>query len=160
MAGDSHSGNENSGPQAYPWKFVRLGGFDQVRITSGADLLAMDRLDQKLWTALSCPTYGLQFDERTLQLIDTDGDGRIRVPELIAAVQWAGRLLKNPDDLLVGSGQMPLSAIDESSEEGQRILKSAWQILANLGKPDATSISAEDTARIFAHSRFNGDGVI
>lgn len=163
MASDPHAGPANSPPQPYPWTFVRLGGFDQVRIGSGADMLALDRLDQKLWTALSCPTHGVQFDERTLQLIDTDGDGRIRVPELVAAVQWAGKLLKNPDELLNGAGGLPLSAIDDVSEEGRRILQSARRILANLGKPDAAAITAEDTAdtaRIFFGTRFNGDGVI
>ncbi|MEJ5364155.1 MAG: hypothetical protein WHS86_03555 [Desulfosoma sp.] len=163
MAGDSPSNAGRFPQQPYPWKFVRLGGFDQVRILSGADMLALDRLDQKLWTALSCPIHGLQFDERTLRLIDSDGDGRIRVPELIAAVHWAGKLLKNPDELLNGSSGLPLSAIDDGSQEGQRILKSARQILANLGKPDAPVITVEDTAdtaRIFADTRFNGDGVI
>src|SRR5262245_49255638 len=30
------------------WKFFRAGGFDQVRLETGADLLALDQLDQKL----------------------------------------------------------------------------------------------------------------
>ena len=82
------------------WTFFRAGGFDQVRLHSGGDLLALDQLDQKLWVALACPTSGLEFDAKTLALIDTDKDGRIRAPELIAACKWAGELLKNPDDLL------------------------------------------------------------
>ena len=81
-------------------KFFRAGGFDQVHIDSGADLMALDELDQKLWVALACPTTGLEFDAKTLALIDTDKDGRIRAPELISAVKWAGACLKNPDDLL------------------------------------------------------------
>jgi len=70
---------EKIGDSSVPhrWHFVRLGGFDQVRLETGADLLALDQLDQKLWAALSCPTQGLEFDEKTLALIDTDGDGRI-----------------------------------------------------------------------------------
>ena len=62
----------------HAWRFFRAGGFDQVRLDSGADILALDQLDQKLWVALSCPTRGLEFDSRTLDLIDTDHDGRIR----------------------------------------------------------------------------------
>ncbi len=145
------------------WKFVRLGGFDQVDIHSGKALLALDQLDQKLWTALSCPVKGLEFDEATLRLIDSDRDGRIRAPELIAAVKWAGKLLKNPDDLLKGSPHLSLDAIDDSTEEGSQILKSARRILINLGKPEATSITVDDTAntaQIFADTPFNGDGVI
>lgn len=147
----------------HPWKFFRVGGFDQVRLESGADLIALPQLDQKLWIALSCPVEGLEFDRKTLEMIDSDGDGRIRVPEVIAAVKWATALLKNPDDLLNGSPELPLTAIDDGSLEGSQLLASAKHILANLGKENAQAISltdTTDTARIFAQTRFNGDGVI
>ncbi len=57
-------------------------------------------LDQKLWVALSCPVHGLEFDDKTLELIDTDKDNRIRAPELLAAVKWTCGLLKSPESLL------------------------------------------------------------
>ena len=72
--------------------------------------MALDQLDLKLWVALACPTSGLEFDKATLALIDTDKDGRVRAPELIAAVKWAGGLLKNPDDLLKGSPTLRVAA--------------------------------------------------
>jgi len=147
----------------HTWKFFRAGGFDQVRLDTGADLMAIDELDQKLWVALACPTTGLDFDPKTLDLIDTDKDGRIRAPELIEAVKWAGARLKNPDDLLKGAPELPLSAINESTPEGRELLASARQILTSLGKSDATAITLEDTtdtAKIFAQTRFNGDGII
>jgi hypothetical protein len=31
------------------WQFFRAGDFDQVALTSGADLLSLEALDQKLW---------------------------------------------------------------------------------------------------------------
>ena len=52
----------------HTWKFFRAGGFDQVRLEKGADLMALDQLDQKLWVALACPTSGLEFDKATLAL--------------------------------------------------------------------------------------------
>ena len=145
------------------WKFFRAGGFDQVRLDRGADLMALGQLDQKLWVALSCPTRGLEFDARTLDLIDTNKDGRIRVPEILAATQWACSCLKNPDDLLKSSPALPLDAINDAAPEGKQVLASAKQTLANLGKTDATAITIEDTtdtARIFAATTFNGDGII
>ena len=148
---------------SYKWKFFRAGGFDQVKLESGADLANLDQLDQKLWVALACPTHGLEFDSRTLDLVDTDKDGRVRVPEVIAAAKWATGLLKNPDDLLKGSPSLPLAAINDATPEGKQILASARQILANLGKADATAIGLEDTAdtaKIFAATNFNGDGII
>jgi len=147
----------------HTWRFFRAGGFDQVKLETGADLLAIDQLDQKLWVALACPTTGLEFDSKTLAAIDTDKDGRIRVPELIAAVKWAGSCLKNPDDLLKSSPSLALSAINDTTPEGKQLLASARQILSNLGKKEATSITAEetvDTAKIFAQTQFNGDGIV
>ncbi len=147
----------------HAWRFFRAGGFDQVRLDAGTDLLNLDQLDQKLWVALACPTSGLEFDAKTLALIDTDQDGRIRAPELIAAVQWAGRLLKNAADLLNGASALPLSAINDATPEGKQLLASARHILANLGRADAPAITLEDTAdtaKIFAATHFNGDGIV
>lgn len=147
----------------HPWKFFSAGGFDQVRLDTGADLANLDQLDQKLWVALACPTTGLEFDSKTLALIDTDRDGRIRAPEIIAAAKWATSCLKNPDDLLKGSPSLPLGAINDATPEGKQLLSSARQILGNLGKKDADSITIEDTTdttKIFVQTRFNGDGII
>jgi len=147
----------------HPWKFFRTGGLDQVSLETGADLLHLDQLDQKLWVALSCPVKGLELDEKTLALIDADGDGRIRVPELIAAIKWAATRLKDAGDLLKGSDTLPLAAINDATPEGRIVLASAKQILINVGKKDAAAISAgdaSDTAKIFAASPLNGDGVI
>ncbi len=161
MVGGIFTGNAKEA--RHRWRFFRSGGFDQVRLDSGADLLALDQLDQKLWAALSCPTKGLEFDGRTLELLDSDADGRIRVPEIIAAVRWAGALLKNPDDLTKGNPDLPLAAINDDSPEGKNILSSAREILSTLGKPQAAAINVNDTAdtaAIFAQTRFNGDGIV
>jgi len=146
----------------HTWKFFRAGGFDQVRLETGADLMALDQLDQKLWVALACPTTGLEFDSATLALIDTDKDGRIRAPELIAATKWVCGLLKKPDDLLKSSPSLPLSAIADAMPEGKQLLASARRILATL-KKDADTISLEDTATVagkFEETLFNGDGIV
>ncbi len=148
---------------SHHWRFFRAGGFDQVKLETGADLLNLGQLDQKLWVALACPTAGLEFDSKTAGLIDTDKDGRIRAPEIIAATQWAGAMLKNADDLVKGGDALPLSAINDATPEGRQLLASARQILANLGKKDAASISvadASDANMIFVNTTFNGDGVI
>lgn len=147
---------------AHTWKFFRTGGLDQVTLESGADLLALGNLDQKLWVALSCPVKGLELDEKTLALIDTDGDGRIRVPELLTAINWAAGHLKDAGVLLQESDSLPLTAFNDATPEGKALLASAKQILANLGKKtDAIALAdASDTAKIFTGTKFNGDGVI
>jgi len=148
---------------SHKWKFFRAGGFDQVKLETGADLASLAELDQKLWVALACPTTGLEFDTRTLQLIDTDKDGRVRASEVIAAAQWATGLLKNPDDLVHPGDALPLAAINDATLEGKQILASARQTLIHLGKENAPAIALEDTtdtAKIFAATNFNGDGIL
>ncbi len=147
----------------HPWTFLRLGGLDQASLATAADLLALGELDQKLWVALSCPVTGLELDEKTLALIDTDGDGRIRPPEVIAAAQWAAARLREPAELLQGSAELPLASIAAESPDGGPLLAAARQILGNRGKPGAAAISIEDfsdPAAVFAPGRINGDGVI
>ena len=148
---------------AHRWRFQRLGGFDQVSIESSEDLCRLTDLDQKLWSTLSCPTTGVEFDLHTLALLDVDHDGRIRAPEILAAVEWVCSTLKDPGDLLKGEAGLPLEAINEETDAGQRVLKSARQILNYLGRSGAAVITAEDTAdthKIFSETRFNGDGVV
>lgn len=145
------------------WRFFRAGGFDQVLIESGDDIKNLHQLDPKLWVALTCPIHGIEFDPKTLNFLDTDHDQRIRVPEILTACKWACSVLKNPDDLLKSSPALQLSAINDASDEGKILLAAARQILINLGKSDAKEITADDTAntqRIFAQTRFNGDGII
>src|SRR6185369_4596953 len=148
---------------AHTWRFFTAGGFDQVKLETAADLRALASLDQKLWVALACPTSGLEVDARTLALIDTDKDGRVRAKELIAAVDFACANLKDPDGLFEGAAVLPLDAINDATPEGKTLLSAARRFLANIGKPEATTLAAEDLAdpaRLFAGSAFNGDGVI
>jgi hypothetical protein len=142
----------------HEWKFFRAGGVDQVAFRDGADIVNLPELDPKLWVALAMPVEGVEFDKRTLGLIDTDHDKRIRTPEVLAAVKWIKTALKDPNDLIKGGDSVPLAAIKDAA-----LLKGARRILDNLGKGDAKAITladVADTAKIFAATKFNGDGVV
>ena len=155
--------SDSAPPTAHRWKFFRAGGLDQVSLETAEDFRSLCDLDQKLWVALSCPTRGLEFDSRTLDLIDSDKDGRIRVPEILEAVKFAILHLKNPADLLKSMDALPLSSINDSHDAGKRLLSAAREILKNLGKADATVITVEDTTdttKIFVQTKFNGDGIV
>jgi len=147
----------------HKWKFFRAGGFDQVQLDSGADLMNLDQLDQKLWVALACPTTGLEFDSKTLALIDTDGDGRVRVPEIIAAIKWAAVRLKDAGVLLAGTDGLPVEAINSATPEGRAAADCAREIVARIGRaaPGIITVAeAADAAKLLAATPFNGDGVI
>lgn len=151
-----------SSKNQFKWNYAPVGGVVRVRIDSGEAVAHLDELDQKKWTVLSCPVDGLEFDQETLRILDSDNDGRIHVEEVVATSKWLSSVIKDKNLLLKGSGKLPLSEIDDSNPEGEALLKSARQILSNLGK-EKDSISLEDcsdSVAIFSNTRFNGDGVI
>lgn len=146
----------------YKWEFDNIGGSSRVKIRSGEDIAHLSELDPKMWTVLSCPVKGLEIDEKSLAFIDGDGDGKIRVNDVIHTAEWVVGALKNPDLLLEGSDSLDIENLDRENEVGKKLYDSAKQIIANLGK-EGSSISIADTAdnaAIFAKTRFNGDGVI
>jgi len=154
--------NKNS-PQGRTWRFFRAGGFDQVRLDTTSDLLALEQLDQKLWVALACPIDNVYFDERTLSLIDTDSDRRIRPTELIAAIKWSASLLKNPDDLIGARTDFTLATINDASDEGRKLIASMRSALIALGKTESDAVSIADfesLEKVLSQKPFNGDGII
>ena len=145
------------------WNFYRYGGIDQVELATADDLTKLSELDPKLWAAMTCPVSNVDYDQQTLTYLDTDGDKRIKIPEIIAGVNWISSILKDPASIKNPEQDLPLDKINENSEEGKALLSTAKQVLFNLGKEEAKSISLDDlasTQRIFAATAFNGDGII
>lgn len=145
------------------WKFIRVGGVDQVVIQSGADVVNLEHLDQKLWVALACPTRGVEFDRRTLDLLDTDHDGRVRAPELIAASRWVREHFADPDLLLARGDDLPLTAIRTDTKGGRAVADEARAVQRVVGKPETAAITLADLeVRIerLGELGFNGDGVV
>jgi hypothetical protein len=143
---------------AHQWHFFRAGGVDQVSLKSGADLLALPELDQKLWVALAMPTRDVAIDPATMDLLDGDKDGRVRVPDILDAVKFVGATWKNADDLLKGGDSLALAAIKDAAVAG-----AAKRILVDAGAADATAITvaqAIEATKKLADTKLNGDGVI
>ena len=129
--------------QGYDWKFSTVGGVARVNIETGDDIAHLDELDQKLWTVLSCPVKGLEFDAKTLALMDTDGDGKIRVHEVVAASQWLKKVLVNMDYLLDGNDRIDFLSISDCTDEGKQVVEAARMILGKLGL-EKEEISLQD----------------
>lgn len=147
---------------SYDWQYCSLGGAIRVKIASGEDIAHLGELDQKLWTVLSCPVDGLEFDRQTLDLIDTEHDGKIMVNEVVQAAQWLTSVIKDKDLILKGDSVLSLSQINTDNETGKKLYDSALQILKNLGldKQEISVEDASDTKAIFTGTKFNGDGII
>ena len=129
--------------QGYNWKFSTVGGVTRVNIETGEDIAHLDELDKKLWTVLSCPVKGLEFDERTLTLMDSDCDGKLRVHEVQAAAQWLKKVLVDMDYLIEASDTVQFKDICDTTPEGKEVLAAARLILGKLGL-DKQSISLQD----------------
>ncbi len=130
---------------SYDWKFSTVGGVTRVNIETGEDLEHLGELDQKLWTVLSCPVAGLEFDEKTLRLMDTDHDGRIRVNEVVAASKWLCKVMRDPELIVEGFSRVNFSDINSDNDEGKAVLEAAKTILARIGK-EKESIDLDDVA--------------
>lgn len=146
----------------YKWEFANIGGTSRVKIEKGADIEHLDELDPKMWTVLSCPTKGLEIDDKSLVYMDFDGDGKIRVNDVVAVSKWITSAVKDSDLILSGSDKFDIENFNTESDNGKKLYNSAKQIIQNLGK-DGNEISladAADTTAIFAKTKFNGDGVI
>lgn len=146
----------------YKWEFENIGGSLRVKISSGADIAHLGELDPKMWTVLSCPVHGLEIDEKSLSYVDTDGDGKIRINDVIKTASWVTGALLDQDSILAGKDSIELGKFNKDDASGAKLEASARQILANLGKEGETISIADtaDIAAIFAKTRFNGDGVI
>jgi hypothetical protein len=158
----SPSALPSAGPR-HRFKFHRIGGLDQVVLETADDLLSLGELDQKLWVALSCPTRGLELDRRTLELLDLDADGRVRVPEVLAAIRFCAARLRDVGVLLFGADEVALAALRTDTPEGEAALAAARRVLAAAGRPDAPSIriaDVADTTKVFEGTPFNGDGIV
>jgi len=145
------------------WRFFRSGGFDQVRIETAEDLRHLAELDQKLWAVLACPTVGLECEARTLQMIDSDQDGQLRVPELRAAVAWVCQVLRDPGLLFQPGDSLPLAALQSDTPDGHALLAGAREVLRRVGRAEADSLTLNDLsdlALLFPPERTNGDAVV
>ena len=122
----------------YKWQYCSLGGTKRVCITRGEDIAHLGELDQKLWTVLSCPVKGLELDERTLDLIDYDRDGKIRADEVITAANWLCSVVKDKDRILEGHDYIDLSDFNTDNEEGAQMHDCAAEVLKIMGLEKTT----------------------
>lgn len=136
------------------FNFFRAGGVEQLSVADGNDLAAVSELDPKLWVALSMPTEGVDFDARTLALVDSDKDGRIRVPEIRAAVAFAREHFADFSSFFPGKTSFPLSALKKDSP-----LAATAATLADADGNVALE-AARKAAADFAARPFNGDGLL
>ena len=106
----------------YKWRWFRAGRMAQVKLEKGEDVAHLAELDRKHWLAISMPVDGVRFDRRTLELMDTDGDGRVRTPEVLAAIEF------------LKEHEVDLDSLFNPSEDDRNALADVVSRMADLAK--------------------------
>ncbi len=143
---------------AYAFTFSTIAKTTQARLRTGADVAHLAELDRKYWLVLSCSTTAMGAAGQAIATaLDADHDGRVRVPEVLAAVEWLKPRLSSFDVLFTAADG--LSAADLATEsEAAKPLSQLFARLAPEGK-----LTPETIAKAFADFRAaaaNGDGVV
>ena len=120
----------------YKWSFANVGGVTRVRIQSAEDIRHLGELDKKMWTVLSCPVNGLEISSDSLSLMDVDGDGKLRLKEVIATADYLCAALKDPKTLFEQKDEL---AIDNIADEA---IKAVAEKLAAEGKISLAAVQA------------------
>ena len=107
---------------SYDWKYCSIGGSPRIAITTGSDIEHLVELDEKLWTVLSMPVKGLEFDAKTLEILDSDADGKIRVDEIKAAAKWLTSVVKDSNKIVSGEDCLALDAINAELAQGNTVV--------------------------------------
>ena len=118
----------------YEWRWFKAGRMKQVALENGDDIANLSELDRKYWLALSMPVKGVRFDTRMLELMDSDGDGRIRTAEVLGAI-----------DFLKSKG-VDLGSLFKPEEEDRKRLADVLARQADLAKVEPSKKDREALA--------------
>ena len=99
----------------HKWTYANIGGNTRVVIKSGKDIQHLSELDEKLWTVLACPVSGLEIPEESLKCMDTDGDNKIHVADVVTTAKWLCQVLRNPQVLLDAKASLALADITDEA---------------------------------------------
>ena len=118
----------------YAFKWTQTGGIAQVRLENGQDIAHLAELDRKHWLVISMPVGSVRCDRRMLELMDTDGDGRIRTCEVLSAIEFLKEQNVDFDELF------------KPSEEDRRQLDEVLSRMADLTKAELSTADHEALA--------------
>lgn len=153
--------NIKKSPNAFT--FRRMSGLDQAILQTDWEWQNLGKLDQKLWMAMSCPTHGLEFNARTLALLDPDNDGRIRSADILDAVAWVCERVRHPSRLKEGGNNLPIDNLRDDTEAGREISAAAYLVLEKSDAPNAEKVSPAQIETVLEEAEgyaFNGDGIV
>ena len=99
----------------HKWTYANIGGNTRVVIKNGADIKHLSELDEKLWTVLACPVTGLEIPDESLNCMDTNGDSKIHVADVVSTAEWLCKVLRDPQVLFDGKASLVLTELKDEA---------------------------------------------
>ncbi|MDI1446602.1 hypothetical protein [Polyangium sp. 6x1] len=148
-----------------PFIFSDYRGLVQLKLETAEDLALIHALPPARWSSTSVPIDQLLCDEALLRYVDVDGNGRIRVQELLAAHDWLRARLRNTNRLAERTDTVHLDDLDTSQPEAARLRALAKKRIKASGqaaRPGATLTLADIRGFRDGYARKspNGDGIV
>ena len=141
----------------YRYGFFRMARTTQAALKCGADIEHLRELGRRYWLVLSRPVGAKVPQNEVASLLDTDQDGRIRIPEVLAAVDWLKPRLTSFDTLFVNADALAATEIRQDTSEGE-VLYKLFTSLTSEGTLSADALTS--AMATFKAGLTNGDGVI
>ncbi|MDI1477569.1 hypothetical protein [Polyangium sp. y55x31] len=148
-----------------PFIFSDYRGLVQLKLETAEDLAQIHALPAARWSSTSVPIDQLLCDEALLRYVDVDGNGRIRVQELLAAHDWLRARLRNMNRIAERTDTVHLDDLDPSQPDAARLRALAKKRIKASGqaaRPGATLSLADIRAFRDGYARKspNGDGIV
>lgn len=150
------------------WSFSRIGGVDQVVLKEGRDIEGLSSLDPKLWAVLAMPSRQPAV-HRALEYLDTDKDGKIRIPDILRTVDELNLEFSSLDMLFEESDRIEARQLRDSALRkavaavNERTGKAAGQAAADRAGIESAVVDLQlvmEAMKAFSALPFNGDGIV
>ena len=146
-----------------PARLTLIGGSWQLKVDSFKDFKIIADFDVAFWALTGIDISVMRFEQKFLEFVDTDKNGKIRTEEVQQALYFMLDALKDGTGVDNASKVLELDAINDATPTGLAIRNAAKVILANLGKEGANSITIDEVRNdklIKSCVYNNGDGII
>ncbi len=138
----------------YRHAFFKAARTTQPALATGADIEHLDALPRTYWVVLATPNDGTPL----AQHLDADGDGRIRVPDVLGAVDWLKPRLASFDRLLAPLEGLSAEDFRADTPEGKGLQDLFKELSPDGAALDCAALTAAFDA--FAARPANGDGAV
>ncbi|MFA6478292.1 MAG: hypothetical protein WCV67_08245 [Victivallaceae bacterium] len=140
----------------------KLGGSYQFIIKSPDELKHIPDLNVARWAASAAATENLNCDQKFLEFLDSDKNGRIRADEVKEAYFWLKEVLKNFSVLNSDSeAALDLSEINDATDKGRELLAAVGELLKDCVKDNKVRIEdIRAKAKTQASGPLKGNGII